>query len=363
MKRLICLFMCLILITASVAAVSAEETVTVTENGKIYFSFDGNDTICFDEVTGKYLYPISYRDRTYVPLRFLCNFTGIGVEWIEETKTVALSSEGEKITEYVKPDAKGEVNEISVNVDDEVNFTWNGEKFDIIDPVSSLPVYAIMYNDRTFIPARFIAEKAGFEVGWEEETQKITITSPKVTEPEKEPETKPEVVVPVINEPSETTPYKVMVSFSTETMDWIENTLGIAPEEIFNENFFKYYEKMHKGEKVPDSFYKLIIALNVSYDYSEHFLRAAVENSNAYTNAFGKIIVLHSEMGKEQRDSMAKVMNHYSEISQMAGYEAVFKIDAMSTGSFADPYFVNGHRDVVLFESAVTNYCNEEIMF
>lgn len=358
MKKMFSLTLSIMMLISIVTTVTAKELVNVTENGRIYFSFDEKDTICFDEVTKKYLYPISYRDRTYVPLRFLCNFTGIGVEWIEETKTVALSSDGEKITDFVKPDSNAEVNKIDVEIDSEINFTWNGEKFDIIDPASNLPVHAIMHNDRTFIPARFIAEKAGFEVGWEEATQKITITSPKADEPEK----KPEVTVPVIDEPCETLPYEVMAEFSIETMDWIENTLEVNPKEIFNENFFTYYEKMHNGEKVPDSFYKLIISLNVQYDYSEHFLPAAVENSNGYTNAFGKIIVLHSNPGEEQKDSMDKVMNHYSEIDKMAGYEDVFKITAMSEGSFAEPYFTQGRGGIMLFESTVINYCNENVM-
>ncbi|MBO5454154.1 MAG: copper amine oxidase N-terminal domain-containing protein [Clostridia bacterium] len=352
MKKFISL---LILLSVLVSVFSASaQNVTVTENSGIYFSFDGNDTICFDEVTNQYLYPISYRDRTYVPLRFLCDFTGIAVEWIEETKTVALSDGGKKASNYTKPEGNGKVTEIEVNIDQEVNFTWNGERFDIIDPANNLPVYAIMYNDRTFIPARFIAQKAGFEVGWEEESQKITITSPKMPQQETN--------VPAINEPCETQPYNVMVEFSVDTLEWIENTLGLDPDEIFNKNFFTYYEKMQNGEKVPDSFYKLIISLNISMDYSEHFLRAAVENSNGYTNAFGKIIVLHSNPGEEVSDSMANVTSHYSEIDKMAGYEDVFKVTAMSEGSFAEPYFTDGRGGIMLYESSVINYCNENII-
>ena len=55
-----------------------------------------------------------------------------------------------------------------------IQMTWNGDEFAPVDPVSNERVYPIVYNDRTYIPARFIAEKAGIAVGWDEGTNTVS---------------------------------------------------------------------------------------------------------------------------------------------------------------------------------------------
>ena len=48
----------------------------------------------------------------------------------------------------------------------QISFTFNGEVFVPTEADVSV-VYPITYNDRTYIPARFIAEKAGLDVYWD----------------------------------------------------------------------------------------------------------------------------------------------------------------------------------------------------
>ena len=43
----------------------------------------------------------------------------------------------------------------------DIKMTWNGAVFEPIDPANGQRVYPIVYSDRTYIPARFVAEKAG----------------------------------------------------------------------------------------------------------------------------------------------------------------------------------------------------------
>ena len=53
---------------------------------------------------------------------------------------------------------------ISAVLNKNIQMTWNDDEFAPVDPVSNERVYPIIYNDRIYIPARFIAEKAGIAV-------------------------------------------------------------------------------------------------------------------------------------------------------------------------------------------------------
>ena len=54
-----------------------------------------------------------------------------------------------------------------------IRMIWNDEEFEPVDPVNNERVYPIVYNDRTYIPARFIAEKAGIVVDWDDDTNTV----------------------------------------------------------------------------------------------------------------------------------------------------------------------------------------------
>ena len=58
-----------------------------------------------------------------------------------------------------------------------IRLTWNGEEFLPIDPVTHDRVYPIVYNGRTYIPARFIAEKAGVLVDWDDDTKTVSFNA------------------------------------------------------------------------------------------------------------------------------------------------------------------------------------------
>ena len=99
-------------------------------------------------------------DRTFVPVRFVMENLGCNVQYLEEDRTAVISSiactyiiqEGNN-TLYVLPDQYTETQNI---VMDTAAF---------IDEAES----------RMYVPIRFLAEAIGYDVGWNEETQTVTL--------------------------------------------------------------------------------------------------------------------------------------------------------------------------------------------
>ena len=116
--------------------------------------------------------------------------------------------------------ASGAQEVIQAILSKDFKMTWNGAAFEPIDPVSDQRVYPIVYNDRTYIPARFIAEKAGVTVNWDSSTKTVIFTSgatqPQPTPtpaPQATPEPTPQPTVAPTPEPTPT-PKAQGVTFS-----------------------------------------------------------------------------------------------------------------------------------------------------
>ena len=88
--------------------------------------------------------PMIYHDRTYLPLRFLAEANGFGVEFNEETREAILRSE------------KGE---LTVNIDSGA-LRVNGEEKEPVEP--------IIVSGRTLLPLRVISELLEKEVFWDD---------------------------------------------------------------------------------------------------------------------------------------------------------------------------------------------------
>lgn len=92
-------------------------------------------------------------DRTLVPLRAIFEALGASVQWDDSTQTVTASKAGT-----------------------EIKLVIGGKAFKNGEPVA-LDVPAKLVNDRTMVPLRFVSESLGCQVGWDESTQTIAITS------------------------------------------------------------------------------------------------------------------------------------------------------------------------------------------
>lgn len=107
------------------------------EDNKIRVSLNGN-ILEFDQQ------PINYEGRVLVPLRVIFESMGAEVEWIGETKEVI----GTKDNLLIK-----------LRVESDIAY--------VNDNIVSLDVPAKIFNGRTLVPVRFIAESLGADVSWD----------------------------------------------------------------------------------------------------------------------------------------------------------------------------------------------------
>lgn len=105
--------------------------------------------------------PVIIDGRTVVPVAQIFRSLGAEVEWDGETRTVYGSRGNDQVV---------------IQIDNQ-RPTVNGQVIEIDVP-------ATIVNGRTMVPARFIAESLGAEVGWEGETSTVTIQTAKIPTPE-----------------------------------------------------------------------------------------------------------------------------------------------------------------------------------
>ena len=96
--------------------------------------------------------PYIKNNRTMVPLRLIAEAFENEVEWIPETRSVVIKSEGI---------------EIVLNIGSDIVYV-NGEQ-------KSLDAAPEISNSRTFVPLRFIAEILGKDVNWDESNRAVII--------------------------------------------------------------------------------------------------------------------------------------------------------------------------------------------
>lgn len=89
-------------ILGTTISVSAGTFVQAYRNEEIKVTLDGKTQIFVDEKTNEIEYPLTYNDRTYLPLRSLSNLLGFEVDYDEETKTAIIKTPTEKDKEETK---------------------------------------------------------------------------------------------------------------------------------------------------------------------------------------------------------------------------------------------------------------------
>jgi len=133
------------------AADSAPELTTPTSQGlsnsDIKVIVNGT-ALTFDQP------PIIENSRTLVPLRIIFEALGAEVDWDQTTQTVTA----------IKGDAT-----VTLTIGSDM-LNKNGEQI-------KLDVPAKIVGSRTLVPARAVAESFGAEVGWDQNTQTVTITN------------------------------------------------------------------------------------------------------------------------------------------------------------------------------------------
>jgi hypothetical protein len=96
---------------------------------------------------------INTENRTVVPIRFIAEALGATVDWTKETRTVT-----------IKKDAA----DISLKIDESKALVNGQEKL--------FDTKAVIKENRTFVPLRFVSETLGAEVNWDAKTKIVDIS-------------------------------------------------------------------------------------------------------------------------------------------------------------------------------------------
>ncbi|MBQ8002659.1 MAG: RICIN domain-containing protein [Clostridia bacterium] len=134
MKKLLSLCLVLIMMLSLAPMVQASDNIPVFLNGEQI------------EKTG-----IIINDRTYLPVRALCEALGYEVDWVNETRSVVIGA---------APEATEKT--------DAVNIYLDGKKMENAE--------AIIVNDFTYLPVRALCEALGKDVEWNNEKREVYVT-------------------------------------------------------------------------------------------------------------------------------------------------------------------------------------------
>ena len=151
-----------------VSAVSANgvktETVSkdITPPTVIILTIGDVNAIVNGETVTNDVAPKIVNDRTMLPIRFVAENLGAKVYWDEYLQRASIKSR--------KTDISVEIGKKTAEVTEKIA-VYNQKTEDV-----ELDSPAFVENDRTYLPLRFVAEKLGADVQWDDATQTITIT-------------------------------------------------------------------------------------------------------------------------------------------------------------------------------------------
>src|SRR6056297_1740583 len=130
----------LIMGMSATAAFGYSQTDISITPGEEIATVDGEEVVL--DVPAKII-----NDRTMVPIRFVAESMGFFVEWDAENRTVII----------------GEDSQILLPIES-TTATVGGVEVELDSP-------AVIENDRTLVPVRFVSENLGAKVSWDEEAR------------------------------------------------------------------------------------------------------------------------------------------------------------------------------------------------
>ena len=93
MKKVFLLGVVVGILISCLSIVFANSYIQAILNDQINVSLDGQIQVFRDETTNEIQYPITYHDRTYLPLRTVANLVGVGVDYDSASNTAILSTQ------------------------------------------------------------------------------------------------------------------------------------------------------------------------------------------------------------------------------------------------------------------------------
>lgn len=150
MKRRLLAFLLAALLTAAAVPVLAAPASQVSFTiGQAAYTVDG-------QLQTMDVAPFIENDRTFVPVRYLALALGVpndGIAWDGAAQTVTLTKEGLTVSMVIGNNT----------------ITVGGQ-------LKQMDVAPLIRNNRTFLPARYVAEALGYKVDWDGARQMVLIS-------------------------------------------------------------------------------------------------------------------------------------------------------------------------------------------
>ncbi len=145
-KRLIAFLLAMVITVSGISALAAAESIIIDgENAEI-----PADMGSIKEMD----------DRTFVPIRFVMEYLGCHVDYDDSNHAATVSSD---VCAYIIQEDNPELFIVPFTGEDSSSIVMDTTPF--IDLTES----------RMYIPIRFLAEAIGYNVGWDEKTQTVTL--------------------------------------------------------------------------------------------------------------------------------------------------------------------------------------------
>lgn len=235
MKKFLFALLSILVLTSGLTNANASEKITVKVNGEV---------VKFDTE------PYIDNGRTMVPIRFISEALGAKVDWNGTYRLVTITFDETKIEQKI-----GKT--VAIVNNQEVTFD----------------VPAIIKNDRTMVPVRFVSEALGANVEWEATTKTVIITTKK--------------------EDSRIPPTSTPVNIGTP----------IGTEEEYNPS--KWVKVVYDGEEVE---LDLTIPWNEQKKYMANCDYAESVIAKKYNNDIAKQVVDIARNKKERREMFRKTL-------------------------------------------------------
>ena len=166
MKKIILLLITLLLLS-SITVFADTEDINITIDGIPIEYTDAKSYISTD-------------NRTMIPLRCMGENMGAEVVWGAEERTITLTKKVE--TAYLAENLANEYKDVSFQVDMQigdslVTYTLKDSNENIISQKNkNMDTVPVLVNDRTFIPARYVAYGLGYDAIWNNESRSVSCT-------------------------------------------------------------------------------------------------------------------------------------------------------------------------------------------
>lgn len=129
----------------------------------------------FYNASGTEVHPISYQDTTYLPVRAIGELMGKNVNWDPTTQTVSIGGTRVTGTTSGTLDRNARADDITLTVRPEYTVVIDGVTRTFYD-AKGREVQPVEYQGSIYLPVRAIGELMGKTVGWNENTQTVTLT-------------------------------------------------------------------------------------------------------------------------------------------------------------------------------------------